>query len=620
MIMSHRPYALLALSLAVVSCGRSPSTGATPAQPGVLITNAIVIDGTGSPGRRVAVRVIGDRIAAIGDLQPANGDQVVDAHGLVLTPGFIDTHTHADDGLDDHPEALAVVSQGITTIIGGQDGGSSLPLSAYFTALEKKPAAVNVGMYVGHGSVRDSVMGADFKRAASPAEVQRMADLVANDMRAGAIGLSSGLEYDPGIYSDRSEVIALAKVAAQFGGRYISHIRSEDYAFWQAIDEIIAIGREAKLPVQISHAKLAMRSIQGQADSLVRLLDRARASGVDITADIYPYLYWHSTLTAGDGSDRSVSKTGFGTFPFVTHQHQYGWQNDITIPAGALTIALERREERVDTDAGFAVRSRDTNSLTGVYRIDKDAHALQVNVRHDDSTQFGARTTGAIAWGYRFVPDWRVTASAGTAFKVPTFNDLYFPGFSNPDLRPETSRNVEVGLHALGDASGVRWDAHATAYHNRVRDLIVFQCDADFNCAPDNVADATLEGVTLAGRFMWRDTTINASVDFQSPTDSASGRLLPRRARRHGVVTLSQPYGRALFIVEVVGSSERFDDAENLRRLAGYGIVNVSLEWAIDARTTLFVRGDNVFDRDYELAADFATGGARVFAGVRWRM
>ena len=137
---------------------------------------------------------------------------------------------------------------------------------------------------------------------------------------------------------------------------------------------------------------------------------------------------------------------------------------------------------------------------------------------------------------------------------------------------------------------------------------------------PANGIRLDFEGVTLAGRFMWRDTTINASVDFQSPTDSASGRLLPRRARRHGVVTLSQPYGRALFIVEVVGSSERFDDAENLRRLAGYGIVNVSLEWAIDARTTLFVRGDNVFDRDYELAADFATGGARVFAGVRWRM
>ena len=329
---------------------------------------------------------------------------------------------------------------------------------------------------------------------------------------------------------------------------------------------------------------------------------------------------WHSTLTVGDGSDRSVSKTGFGAFPFVTHQHQYGWQNDVTLPAGALTLALERREERVDTDAGFAVRARDTNSLTGVYRIDADAHALQVNVRHDDSTQFGARTTGAVAWGYRFLPDWRVTASTGTAFKVPTFNDLYFPGFSNPDLRPETSRNIEVGLHTLGHARDIGWDAHATAYRNRVRDLIVFECDADFNCAPGNVADARLQGVTLAGRFTWRDTAINGSVDIQSPRDSASGRLLPRRARRHGVVALSQPYGRALLIVEVVGSSARFDDAANVRRLAGYGIVNVALEWAIEARTTLFVRGDNVFDRDYELAADFATGGARVLAGIRWRM
>ena len=124
-----------------------------------------------------------------------------------------------------------------------------------------------------------------------------MSEIVASEMRAGAIGLSSGLEYDPGIYSDRAEVVALAKVAAASGGRYISHIRSEDYAFWQAIDEIITIGREAKMPVQISHAKLAMRSLWGHADSLVRILDAARETGVDITADIYPYLYWHSTLT-----------------------------------------------------------------------------------------------------------------------------------------------------------------------------------------------------------------------------------------------------------------------------------------------------------------------------------
>lgn len=328
---------------------------------------------------------------------------------------------------------------------------------------------------------------------------------------------------------------------------------------------------------------------------------------------------WRSQISAGDGSDRSVSRSAFGEFPFETHQHQYAWQNDFTLAAGALALALERREERVETDAGFAVRARDTNAVTGIYRFAANGHAVQLNARHDDSTQFGGRTTGALAWGYRFLPGWRVTASAGTAFKVPTFNDLYFPGFSNPDLRAETSRNVEGGLYATGRGGAVQWQAHVVAYRNRVRDLIVFQCDANFDCRPNNVADATLAGVGLAGNAQWGDTSLQATLDLQSPKD-ADGRLLPRRARRHGVVSLSQPFGRARVIAEFVGSSARFDDAENLRRLGGYGLVNLALEWTLDPRTTLFIRGDNVLDRDYELAADFATGGARVFGGVRWAL
>jgi vitamin B12 transporter len=329
---------------------------------------------------------------------------------------------------------------------------------------------------------------------------------------------------------------------------------------------------------------------------------------------------WTSRISAGDGSDRSVSKSGFGDFPFETHQRQYAWQNDIVLPAGALTLAAERREERVESDAGFAVNSRDTNAVTGIYRVEAQGHAVQANLRHDDSSQFGGKTTGAFAWGYRFLPGWRVTASAGTAFKAPTFNDLYFPGFSNPDLRPETSRNIEAGLYTSGRQGSADWQARVVAYRNRVSDLIVFQCDANFDCRPNNVADATLKGVTLAGDAQWRDTSLHASVDLQSPTDADTGRLLPRRARRHGVVSLSQALGRARAVAEVVGSSARFDDAENQRRLGGYGIVNLVLEWMVDARTTLFVRGDNVFDRDYQLAADFSTGGARVFGGVRWQM
>ena len=241
-------------------------------------------------------------------------------------------------------------------------------------------------------------------------------------------------------------------------------------------------------------------------------------------------------------------------------------------------------------------------------------------LRHDDSSQFGGRTTGAFAWGYRFLPGWRVTASAGTAFKAPTFNDLYFPGFSNPDLRPETSRNIEAGLYTSGRQGAADWQARVVAYRNRVRDLIVFQCDANFDCRPNNVADATLKGVTLAGDAQWRDTSLHASLDLQSPTDADTGHLLPRRARRHGVVSLSQPLGRARVVAEVVGSSARFDDAEN-QRAAGR-LRHRQPRAGMDGRCAHdAVRSRRQRTRSrLQLAADFSTGGARVFGGVRWQM
>src|SRR6185503_14981186 len=149
----------------------------------------------------------------------------------------------------------------------------------------------------GHGTIRERVLGDDFKRAATPDEIARMVALVREEMRAGALGLSTGLEYDPGIFSSRDEVLQLAKVAAEFRGRYISHMRSEDRNFWQALDELITIGRVAHMPVQVSHTKLAMRALWGQGDRLIATLDRARAEGVQVTAEVYPYTMWQSTLT-----------------------------------------------------------------------------------------------------------------------------------------------------------------------------------------------------------------------------------------------------------------------------------------------------------------------------------
>jgi N-acyl-D-amino-acid deacylase len=350
---------------------RAPKT-APDAGP-ALITGATVIDGTGEPGRRASVRLAAGLIAAVGALSPEPGERVVDGTGLVLAPGFIDTHSHADGDIFEHPDALAAVSQGITTVIGGQDGGSSYPLEKYLSRLRRHPAAINVGMYGGHGTYRERVMGKDFRRPATGAELARMETMLAEDMRAGAFGLATGLEYDPGIYSAPGEVVALAKVAAAYGGRYISHIRSEDRDFWKAIDEIIDIGRQARLPVQVSHMKLAMRSLWGHSDDLLRRLDEARASGVDITADVYPYTYWHSTLTVlfpqRDFANRD-------TAAFVL--------KEVAAPDGLLMGRFDPDPKYVGMTLAQIATQRGTDPVTTLIDMIRESEAMRSR-RHPDT-------------------------------------------------------------------------------------------------------------------------------------------------------------------------------------------------------------------------------------------
>jgi N-acyl-D-amino-acid deacylase len=302
--------AAFAAVLLSACAGGPPAPGSGAAT--FLIRGASVVDGTGEPARVADVRVRGDRIADVGRLEPRPGERVVEAAGLVLAPGFIDTHSHHDQGLLAEPTALAALSQGITTIVVGQDGRSTLPLADLFGRIEAAGVAVNVASYAGHGTIRRHVMGDDFRREATTAEVDAMRRLLRQELATGALGLSTGLEYDPGIYASTAEVIALAREAAPAGGRLISHVRSEDRALFDAVDELITIGREAAIPVQVSHMKLAMRSLWGRADDLIDRLERARATGVDVTADVYPYTYWQSTMTVlfpdRDFTDRAAAE------------------------------------------------------------------------------------------------------------------------------------------------------------------------------------------------------------------------------------------------------------------------------------------------------------------------
>ncbi|HEV8512691.1 MAG TPA: D-aminoacylase, partial [Cyclobacteriaceae bacterium] len=264
----------------------------------LIIRNALVSSDGKSSTALQDVGIRGDTIAAIESSERFSGisDTEIDAKGLTLTPGFIDTHSHHASGLRKNPPSVATISQGITTIIVGQDGESEWPLKKYFRLLTDSQVVINVGSYSGHNTLRDRVLGNNFKRKATQVEIDSMVMLLKKDMEAGAFGLSTGLEYDPGIYSAKDEVFQLSKVLSHYNGRYISHMRSEDRYFWDALQEIITIGRGVKIPVQISHFKLAMRGLWGKADSALQILESARKEGIDITADIYPYTYWSSTI------------------------------------------------------------------------------------------------------------------------------------------------------------------------------------------------------------------------------------------------------------------------------------------------------------------------------------
>lgn len=259
-----------------------------------LITNVKIIDGTGLPAVAGSVRVQNNRIWHVGNLTPFPGETTTDGKGKVLAPGFIDNHSHHDGGLKKNPSAIAVTSQGITTIVVGQDGGSDA-MDSIQQAITKTPISVNVASFTGHASLRESVMGKNLLRKATPVEIDSMKVLLKHEMEKGSLGLSTGLEYEEAFYSTRDEVVALAKVAAEHNGRYISHIRSEDLNLEEAIDEIIQIGHEAKIPVQITHIKIAMRSKWGNSEKILRQLETARQQGVEVTADVYPYTMWNST-------------------------------------------------------------------------------------------------------------------------------------------------------------------------------------------------------------------------------------------------------------------------------------------------------------------------------------
>jgi N-acyl-D-amino-acid deacylase len=254
----------------------------------LILRNASIVDGSGGPVYRGDVALRGDAIVQIAPSIADPAKRIIDVGGMVLTPGFIDVHNHARGGIFRMPTADNFVRQGVTTVIEGPDGSSPVPLAPFLKRLEGVRKSVNIGSFIGHGSVRAAVVGRG-NRPASDVELDKMRALVAQGMSDGAFGLSSGLIYVPGVFAPTTEVVELAKVAGRLGGHYQSHIRSEGGRVVEAVTEAIAIGDQARLPTQVTHHKTIGQPNWGKSVDTLRLIDRARARGIDVTIDQYPY-------------------------------------------------------------------------------------------------------------------------------------------------------------------------------------------------------------------------------------------------------------------------------------------------------------------------------------------
>jgi N-acyl-D-amino-acid deacylase len=260
----------------------------------LIIRGGFVVDGTGAPGRRAVVAIAAGRIAAIGSLANARARAEIDAAGRVVAPGFVDVHTHADE-LDEQPSPEHFLRMGVTTVVAGNCGGSSLPLGEALARIERAQPALNFASLVGHNTIRRSVMGTA-RRAATPGELLQMQLLVKQAMLEGAVGFSTGLQYVPGTYAETGEIVELARAAAVNGGLYASHLRNEGTSLEAAVAEAIEVGRQARCPVQISHLKVDSPANWGASARALALVDEARRNALSVSADQYAYSAASSTL------------------------------------------------------------------------------------------------------------------------------------------------------------------------------------------------------------------------------------------------------------------------------------------------------------------------------------
>ena len=513
--MIYRLLTLAFISTSLISCAEDKITACANEPPGFLITNVEVIDGSGSPAFSTNVRVSNGLITDIGKLTRCDGETVVDGGGHTLGPGFIDTHSHADGLIFEQPDALSAVSQGITTVVVGQDGGSPYPLADFYSRLEDTPATVNVASYAGHNTIREMALGENFRRVATADEIGVMSRLLAGELDSGALGLATGLEYDPGIHSNTDEVLAMAKVAAAAGGRYISHIRSEDRWFEDAIDEIILIGRETGMPVQISHIKLAMKRLWGSADDTLAKLDLARAEGVQISADIYPYEYWQSTMMV------MLPERDYTDLDAIAEV-----LDQLAPPEGMWMTRFDPQPEYVGKTLTEIAALRETDTVSAFSQLAAEADLMQQETGERAEAIIGTSMTEEDIGKLMSWPETNICTDGGLADMHPRGIGS-FPRVLGRYVREQQLVSLETAIHKMSGLSAEHMGFTDRGFirQGAVADLVLFNPDTVIDRATPEDPDLLSEGITsvwVAGELVYKDG---------ATTKARPGKVIRRSAR-----------------------------------------------------------------------------------------
>ena len=420
---------------------------------------------------------------------------------------------------------------------------------------------------------------------------------------AGFSGASGGFDYSLGLAYEKSDGFNARTVTTQ----------NPDLDGYRSQSANLRLGFQVNKAHRLEATYLANDSNSGYDNGLGkddRSLHKLDVLGLNWQAQWTDA--WSTRLSLSESNDRY--ETTPSPYLTLTRLRGYTLQNEFRLGTHLFTAALERKEDHLENAPINRGRSQDALALG--YGFAEKNHTLQLNVRHDKDSEFGGKNTGSAAYAYAFTPEWRASASAGTAFRAPTLYQR-FSVYGVPTLAPESSRNFELGLRWSQGASSVG----LVTYRNKVENLITFAgagpCASPFGCY-SNTARAEYSGATLSAAHAVGGVNLTASLDLQNPRDLDTGKQLARRSKQHGTLTADTRVGSWLLGAETQFSGRRFDDAANTRVLSGYTLLNLSASTPLSKDWTLLARVDNLADKQYELARTYATAGRSFYAGVKW--